>query len=775
MRLYKKTKTMKTIKLIIFILVIILGVLSLFVFLSQTPIKPFVVLSGSMRPKIKEGSIVIVSRNFKNYKQKDVITFINPNNPLENITHRIVDEEKIKNKIFYKTKGDANKNPDLWQISGEKIWGKVIFIIPFLGYVLNFSQTKLGVILIIVLPLMIVVADEVKIIFLEVKKIRSRIILLFLAMLVLSGSNKALAKFSDSIAVNAQKIEAGFWQPLISNIENTETVSNLKDIEINYSLNYYENLEYVQLCYSHNLDENFICPNDPQFRNTTGKFNFKFNEDGIWSFYTIYNGKNNQIEDLTNLEEKIYRIQIDTQAPTTNLSLSSLPEYKWSGQNTIKNGSFENGDENWNIYNGTGDHHTVSIGEGIGETIVPKNGNNMFQIGFKDFQSSNNQEDSIYQIVSIPKNLSADLSFWSRFISYDIANYDQFKVQIRRPDDGILENVLITGNTNGNEPLDSSWKNYSRSLDAYSGQNIKLWFSLTDKNSDLNIRKSWAYIDDIKITTLNTRIGETFFPELEATDVGSGILSSSTLPEIQTGENKLIYNSDDIAGNIEQLQKSNILVFSNITINQFNNNYVELFNNSNKTIDINNWQICNKNNICKTLSQNNSENNLTLIFPKNKLQFIDDFSFENSNDQIILKNESETEQDNFSFSILNNWQRSVDGIGTWISNASQLDVNIVSRLSVNKITMTIFGIDKEDNLNYEIVYTSQGLEKGIAGTIDKNTIENNKTDRDFYLGTCSSGGACVAETDIGSTLTITLTGKINGTEIEPIVKSFNLN
>lgn len=753
---------------------VFMGILLIFNFIAKSPIKVFIVLSGSMRPNIKEGSIVIVNRNIKNYKTNDVITFINPNNPLENITHKIISEEKTKDKIFYKTQGNANNTPDLWKIGREKIWGKVVFIIPFLGYIINFSQTKLGVILIVVLPMTLIIADEIKVIYLEIKKIRNKILLLFLAIIIPLNFNKTLAKFTDSITVNAQQIETGFWQPLVSKIENTEMVSNSKNIEINYSLNYYKNLDFVQLCYSYNLDANFNCPNNPQFRNTIGKFNFHFEKDGIWSFYTIAHGKNNQIEDLTGLDEKIYRIQIDTQPPTTNLNSLSLPLNKWSGQNIIQNNSFEDGSKNWNIYSGIGDHHIVSVGEGIGETIMPVVGNNMFEIGFKNFQLQNNQEDSVYQSVFIPKNLSTDFSFWSRFISYDIADYDQFKVQIRRPDDEILENVLITGNINGNNPFDSGWQNYTRCLDAYSGQTIKLWFSVTNNGTDDN-KKTWGYLDDIKITTLNTRVGETFFPELNTQDIGSGILASSTLPEIQIGENQLIYNSTDIAENQEQNQQSNILVLSNVTINKFNNNSVELFNNTSETIDVNNWQLCNKNNICKTLSSDNSENNLTLIFPKNKLDFIDNFSFQNNGDKIILKNNLGQEQDNFSFSILNDWQRNVDGIGTWSLTNSQLDINIVPRLSVNKITMTIFGINEKNDLNYEVIYTSQGQEKGIAGTIDKNTIENNKTDRDFYLGTCSTEGNCRPETDIGSTLTVTLTGKINDTEIEPIIKSFNLN
>lgn len=768
---------MKKIRLLFFTLAVLLGVLSILNIFAKSPIKVFTVLSGSMRPKIKEGSVIIVNRKLRDFKINDVITFINPNNQEENITHRIIEEEKAKNQILYKTRGDANNTADLWKIRKEAIFGKVVFCIPFLGYLINYSQTKTGVILLIDLPLLFIVFNELKTIFSEIKKIRNILILLLLTSITLTNFYKTSAKFRHSTTVYAQQIETGSWQTPTSKITNTETVRNSSEIEINYFIDYPENMDFVQLCYSYNLEE-FNCPNDPNFMSKNGKFNFHFEKNGLWSFYTIYYDKNGKKEKLNNLIEKIYSVQIDTQPPTTNLDLTNLITKKWSGQNLLKNGDFENGNESWDILNGNGDHHIVSDGEGIGEKILPTIGNNMFEIGFKDSEPKN-QTDGIFQMISIPQNISSDLSFWSRFISNDIADYDQFKVQIRRPDDEILENILNIGNLNGSSPFDSGWKNYTRSLDAYAGKTIKLWFEVEDNNNE-EIKKSWAYLDDIKLTTLNTRIGETFTPELDVQDTSSDVVSTSSLmPEIKQGENRLIYNSTDIANNKEKTQASNILVLASITINKFNNNFVELFNNSNEEVDLNDWQVCTENGNCKQFSITNSENGTTIIIPKGTLKFFDYFFLQENNKKIILKNNLGQEQDNFSFSDLGDWKRNIDGIGTWILDNKKLDVNITSRLSVNKITMTIFNISNfikdTDSLNYEIIYTSQGQEKGISGTIDKNTIENNKTDRDFYLGTCSTGGNCRPEPNIGSAFKITLSGKLDGIEIEPITKTFNLN
>lgn len=98
-----------------------------------------------MRPAISEGSLVLVQKGISDLKRSDIITFINPNNAGQFITHRIHKIASNSGKIAIQTKGDANKIPDKWVIKKEMIWGKVMIIIPFLGYLINFAKTKIGV------------------------------------------------------------------------------------------------------------------------------------------------------------------------------------------------------------------------------------------------------------------------------------------------------------------------------------------------------------------------------------------------------------------------------------------------------------------------------------------------------------------------------------------------------------------------------------------------------------------------------------------------------
>lgn len=99
--------------------------------------RTYTVLSGSMKPKINPGDIIIIlNKNKVNLNKNDIITF-KENNSV--ITHRIVD---IKDNVYI-TKGDNNNSIDSFTVSSENILGKVIFNIPKLGYILEFLSRPL--------------------------------------------------------------------------------------------------------------------------------------------------------------------------------------------------------------------------------------------------------------------------------------------------------------------------------------------------------------------------------------------------------------------------------------------------------------------------------------------------------------------------------------------------------------------------------------------------------------------------------------------------------
>lgn len=93
----------------------------------------FTIISGSMEPTIKTGSIIFVEKNAE-FQTGDIVTYTISNSF---ITHRIskqVDPDK------YIMKGDANISDDPSAIYKHQIIGKVVLIIPYLGYILIYLK-----------------------------------------------------------------------------------------------------------------------------------------------------------------------------------------------------------------------------------------------------------------------------------------------------------------------------------------------------------------------------------------------------------------------------------------------------------------------------------------------------------------------------------------------------------------------------------------------------------------------------------------------------------
>ena len=90
------------------------------------------VYSGSMEPEIPTGAVVFTKEGEFSPKKGDIITFHNGDTV---VTHRVVKKEKD---IFI-TKGDANKTEDPVPAEASQIIGRVVFHLPYLGYVIPFA------------------------------------------------------------------------------------------------------------------------------------------------------------------------------------------------------------------------------------------------------------------------------------------------------------------------------------------------------------------------------------------------------------------------------------------------------------------------------------------------------------------------------------------------------------------------------------------------------------------------------------------------------------
>ncbi|MCL5435666.1 MAG: signal peptidase I [Patescibacteria group bacterium] len=167
----------KIFKVIYYLFFLVIGAIALTLILSAVPgkdtPKTFVVLSGSMEPAIKTGSVVVVWPE-KEYKIGDIITFGPVTKTQPPFTHRIVEIRVQSGSPVYVTKGDANESKDQREVSQNSVLGKVVFNIPYLGYAVNEAKKPLGFMVIIVVPAVIIIYDELRKIWGEFLNIRKK-------------------------------------------------------------------------------------------------------------------------------------------------------------------------------------------------------------------------------------------------------------------------------------------------------------------------------------------------------------------------------------------------------------------------------------------------------------------------------------------------------------------------------------------------------------------------------------------------------------------------
>lgn len=157
--------------LVVIVLFLIAGAVVLSTFNTPLKFRLFSVQSGSMEPNIHLGSLVIVKPQ-ESYIKGDVVTIKGEREPKKTFTHRIVEvqEDKDLNRINYQTKGDANEGPDPELIPHRRVVGKVIASIPYLGQVVAFAQTQVGLAVLVIIPATIIIYSELVNIKNEIKR-----------------------------------------------------------------------------------------------------------------------------------------------------------------------------------------------------------------------------------------------------------------------------------------------------------------------------------------------------------------------------------------------------------------------------------------------------------------------------------------------------------------------------------------------------------------------------------------------------------------------------
>ena len=114
----------------------------------------FIIDGGSMRPAVPPGALVVASRvDPTSLQAGQIITFRHPTSPGTPVTHRVVKVlRETDGMVNLLTKGDANATADPEPVATDLPVSRMVFSVPFAGYVLEFSRTLAGKATLIVAP-----------------------------------------------------------------------------------------------------------------------------------------------------------------------------------------------------------------------------------------------------------------------------------------------------------------------------------------------------------------------------------------------------------------------------------------------------------------------------------------------------------------------------------------------------------------------------------------------------------------------------------------------
>lgn len=135
----------------------------------------YVIATPSMTPSIHIKDAIIVKRlDHDDYNVGDIITYASTdtNYAGKMITHRIVKKENVgTNNSNYVTKGDNNTIPDVQSVNTSDIYGKVVLMIPKIGYIQDFFSKPSNYFLCLLIPALIFLFyDVIRILFMLKQK-----------------------------------------------------------------------------------------------------------------------------------------------------------------------------------------------------------------------------------------------------------------------------------------------------------------------------------------------------------------------------------------------------------------------------------------------------------------------------------------------------------------------------------------------------------------------------------------------------------------------------
>lgn len=555
-----------------FFVVVGLGFISLITsnsFPIRMPFKPFVVISGSMRPTIPEGSVAFVNRQSDEAKVGDIITFMRPDNTQENVTHRVEGVEEKEGKIFYKTKGDANNASDAWRVKREAVWGTVMFHVPWLGYLISFTRTKPGVLLIVVLPLIVIAIDELRVIFQEINKIRkkkemkdtsssaSAIALLLLVSygFFASSIGTTISGFTDTTTATNHEVATSCWvapSAVSQLLPLNNAATNATDVSFSWS-------STTSSCPIATIEYNVQVYSDAGL--TTLSYESGYGAGLSGTFLSVPEGEywwvvlaKDQFPNVSTSSSR--HLIVDRTLPLASLEVEGSG-YK-AVEEKISNGDFESGDlSGWGTFGSLSvlSSDTVSTPT---TTVTPYEGSKMVRIGSKAVSTAGRfvWENRLMQsITSGAKSMSLYYNFFTRDTAFDDPG---FFIRLNGQTIFSKSAAELTGSLGS--ARSTGWQQFAYNLSLVTDPMTNLAFYAGNTGDKLN--QSWVYLD--KITTYYVTARGTADYSLAGNDTlsgvsfceykeGAGIVWTTFSSAFQIplpGAHDLSYRCVDNAGNI---------------------------------------------------------------------------------------------------------------------------------------------------------------------------------------------------------------------------------
>ncbi|MFC3476874.1 signal peptidase I [Halobacterium litoreum] len=121
----------------------------------------YVVVSGSMRPTLQAGDVVVVSSTAPaNVDSGDVVAFDRIAGDGKRTTHRVVEVIERDGQRYFRTKGDANEEADRRLVPEDALIGRMAFSIPYVGWAFSFASTDTGTLAFVAVPGVLLVVSE---------------------------------------------------------------------------------------------------------------------------------------------------------------------------------------------------------------------------------------------------------------------------------------------------------------------------------------------------------------------------------------------------------------------------------------------------------------------------------------------------------------------------------------------------------------------------------------------------------------------------------------